>query len=176
MNFLKSNGPYFLLILLGLWVFIFTLFDIVYDKGWQFFLIAAYFILIVLIIVLAITKRMKKAKPALTIEEFEKMLKGGLFHFKCPTCEGIFAIKKSKSNDEQPVKMTCPDCGAIGIIPKHPKSVEEEIPEKKSLKANFRCAVCGEGITVWAEGAELFDDTCVFSCPFCGCDEKLEKL
>jgi predicted RNA-binding Zn-ribbon protein involved in translation (DUF1610 family) len=176
MKWIKTSGPYILLVILGLWIFVFTIYDIVFDKGWQLILIAAYIVIIVLIILITLIRVMKKPKPLGTVEEFEKSLKGGLFHFKCLTCEGIFAVKKSKSNDETPVKMTCPDCGAVGIIPPHPKSCEEEIPEKKSLKANFKCATCGEGITVWAEGSELYHDTCVFSCPFCGKDEKLDRF
>ncbi|GAH17075.1 unnamed protein product, partial [marine sediment metagenome] len=35
--------------------------------------------------------------------------------------------------------MTCPDCGAIGVISPNPAQIEEEIPEKKSIKANFKC-------------------------------------
>ena len=64
--------------------------------------------------------------------------------------------------------MTCPDCGAIGVIPPNPIFVEEEIPEKKSLKVNFRCGVCGEGVTIWAEGTDLYKETQVYTCPFCG--------
>jgi DNA-directed RNA polymerase subunit RPC12/RpoP len=176
MSWIKTNGPYFLLILLGIWVLIFTIYDILLDKGWQWILIGAYIVLIFLLIIVTIIRTMKRPKPMGTVEEFEKTLKGGLFHFKCPTCEGIFALKKSKSNDEKPVKMTCPDCGSIGIIPPHPKSIEGEIPEKKSIKANFKCITCGEGITVWAEGSDLYPNTCVFACPFCGKDEMLNRF
>jgi len=102
------------------------------------------------------------------IKEFEKSLKGPLFHFKCPKCKGFFAIKKSKSDNKKTIKMTCPDCGIIGVIPPNPSIVEEEVPEKKSINANFRCNICGEGLTIWAEGTEILDDIKVFTCPFCG--------
>ncbi len=36
---------------------------------------------------------------------------------------------------------------------------EEEIPEIKSIKANFICNICGEGITIWAEGTEMINNT-----------------
>ena len=137
---------------------------------------ALYMIFGLFLITLVIQKKIKKPKTLANLEEFEKSLRGGLFHFKCPTCKGIFALKKSKSNDEKPIKMTCPDCGAIGIITPKPKSCEEEIPEKKSIKANFKCATCGEGITVWAEGSDLYNDLCVFSCPFCGKNERLKRF
>ena len=110
------------------------------------------------------------------ISEFEKSLKGGLYHFKCPTCTGIFAIKKSRKNNKKYIKMTCPDCGAIGIIPPVPAQSEETIPEKKSLKANFKCNVCGEGITVWAEGTDLYKGVQVYSCPYCGEKESMKKI
>ena len=176
MRWIETKGPYILFLTLVLWVFVFTIYDMFFDKDWQLMLIAAYIAIIILTILVIFIKKIKKPKTLATIEEFEKSLKGGLFHFKCPTCEGIFALKKSKSNDETPLKMTCPDCGAVGIIPPNPKSCEEEIPEKKSVKANFKCATCGEGITVWAEGSELYPNISVFSCPFCGKDEMLYRF
>jgi len=111
-----------------------------------------------------------------TIEEFEKSFKGGLFHFKCPTCNGIFAVKKSKSNNKKPVKMCCPDCGAIGLIPSNPVCIKDVIPEKKSMKANFRFIECGEGITVWAEGKDLYENITVYCCPFYGVERKLNRF
>jgi predicted RNA-binding Zn-ribbon protein involved in translation (DUF1610 family) len=111
------------------------------------------------------------------VEEFEKTLHGGLFHFKCPVCYGYFAVKKSKQNNNKLVRMNCPDCGTIGVIPPQSATVvEEEIPEKKSIGINFRCGSCGEGITVWAEGAELHSDLNVYSCPFCGTDQTMERV
>ena len=112
----------------------------------------------------------------LRIEEFEKRLEGGLYHFKCPTCKGIFAIKKSKGNNKKPTKMTCPDCGAIGVISSSPCQIEEVIPEKKSVKANFKCNICGEGITIWAEGTDLYKNVNVYSCPFCGEKKPLTRF
>jgi predicted RNA-binding Zn-ribbon protein involved in translation (DUF1610 family) len=111
-----------------------------------------------------------------TVGEFEKTLKGSLYHFKCPNCNGFFAVKKSKNDYKQPVKMTCPDCGEIGFIPFNPMFIEEEIPEKKSIKANFKCSICREGLTIWAEGTELYQDVHVYSCPFCGKEETMKRL
>ena len=164
------------ILIIGLVVLIFSLYDIMFDKGLMFAVIVAYVILIALTIVLIIPRFRKVDIVIKTVEEFEKKLKGGLFHFKCPTCEGIFAIKKSKRNDEKPIKMTCPDCGAIGIVPSNPVSIFEEIPEKKSIKANFKCVSCSEGITVWAEGTDLYQNINVFSCPFCGQQQTMDRV
>ena len=176
MRWIETKGPYILLGILFLWIFVFAIYNSYFDKGWQLILIGTFLITVILTILVIVIKTTKKPKTQANVKEFEKTLKGGLFHFKCPTCKGIFALKKSKSNDEKPVKMTCPDCGIIGIIPPKPKSCEEQIPEKKSVKANFKCASCGEVITVWAEGSELYPDTCVFSCPFCGNDKMLYRF
>ena len=164
------------ILIIGLVVVIFSLYDIMFDKGLMFAVIVAYVILIALTIVLIIPRFRKVDIVIKTVEEFEKKLKGGLFHFKCPTCEGIFAIKKSKRNDEKPIKMTCPDCGAIGIVPSNPVSIFKEIPEKKSIKANFKCESCREGITVWAEGTDLYQNINVFSCPFCGQQQTMDRV
>ena len=176
MTYIRTNGPLILMGLLYLWVFLFTLFDISFDKGWKTYLIISYGILILLNLFL-IYIRIKDTKRLYNnIEEFEKTLKGGLYHFKCPSCTGIFAIKRSKSNNKKSVKMTCPDCGTIGVIPSYPLCIEEEIPEKKSVNANFKCLTCGEAITVWAEGTDLQKDIQVFSCPFCGITKPLKKV
>ena len=46
------------------------------------------------------------------------------------------AIKKSKSNNKKTVKMTCPDCGVIGVISPNPAFIEEEIPEADIFYSN----------------------------------------
>ena len=176
MNWLYSKAPYNILVLIGFWALIFTIFDVVFDKDWQLILIVTYIVLIVLFFILMVFRANHSTKIYTSIEEFEKTLKGGLFHFKCPLCNGIFAIKKTRRNDKKPVRMTCPDCGEIGYIPIYPLCVEEEIPEKKSLKANFRCSKCGEGVTVWAEGTDLYEHTAILSCPFCGAKKPLQRF
>ncbi|MCK4364960.1 MAG: hypothetical protein KAW45_02810 [Thermoplasmatales archaeon] len=176
MSGMKSSGPFLILIIIGLCVVVFSIFDIIYDKGWMIISLVAFLVIIIITIILFFLKFREKQVAIISIEEFEKTLKGGLYHYKCPTCNGIFAIKKSKKNNKKTVKMTCPNCGAIGIIPPYPAEIEEEIPEKKSVKANFKCYICGEGITVWAEGADLYRETCIYSCPFCGENEPLKRI
>ena len=176
MSWIKEKGPFIVLTILGFWLVVFTVWDIVFEKGWMIFIFASYAVLIILFVVLMLLRFRKKEFTLDTVEEFEKTLKGGLFHFKCPACSGIFAVKKSKSNNKKSVRMTCPDCGAIGVIPPYPASIEEEIPEKKSVKANFKCINCGEGITVWAEGTDLYKNVCVYSCPFCGEDDTMKRI
>jgi len=173
MNLIKGSGLLVIITLLGLFVMIFSIYDITTDRGWMTIMLASYAVLIIITIFLVLLRYKKDEVSAITVDEFEKTLKGGLYHFKCQTCSGIFAIKKSKRNNKKYVRMTCPGCGAIGVISPNPTCVEEEIPEKKSIKANFKCNVCGEGITVWAEGADLYKDMCVYSCPFCGEDEAM---
>ena len=176
MSGMKSSGPFLILILIGLCVMVFSIFDIIYDKGWMIISLVAFLVLIIITIILIFLKFREKQVAVSSIEEFEKTLKGGLCHYKCPTCNGIFAIKKSKKNNKKTVKMTCPNCGAIGVIPPYPAEIEEEIPEKKSTNANFKCHFCGEGITVWAEGTDLYRQMYVYSCPFCGEKEPLKRI
>ncbi len=175
LDWFKKNMPLILIITLGFWIFVFTIYDIIFSKNWQVYLAESYIILFLLLIFVAILYHTKKSVSPLSIEEFEKTLKGGLFHFKCPECGGIFAIKKSRSNDKKRVRMNCPDCGAVGIIPVNPFCIEEKIPEKKSSKAVFRCKSCGEGITLWAEGSELYPHIEIYNCPFCGIQKPLSK-
>ena len=82
-----------------------------------------------------------------------------------------------KMSNKQIVKMNCPDCGIIGVIPAYSTTIlEEEIPEKKSIGINFRCLCCGEGITVWSEGAQLHENINVYTCPFCGVEQELKRI
>lgn len=175
MSFMK-NLLFNLIAILGFWVFFFALYDIFTDQGWMVVILAINIVLLVLIFTLIIYSYSKKPRGSYSIEEFEKRLKGGLYHFKCSRCGGIFAIKKSKKNNKKPVKMTCPDCGVIGIIPSEPSCIVEEIPEKKSVKASFECKRCGEGVTIWAEGTDLYSGVSVFSCPFCGEKKPLKRF
>jgi len=172
----KKNSLFILLAILGFWVFVFTIYDLLFDKDWEIYLIASYLMLFLLFFIFFFFMYYKKTVTEPSIDEFEKTLKGGLYHFKCPVCGGIFAIKKSRGNNKKRVKMNCPDCGAIGIIPENPVCIEQEIPEKKSIKKNFRCTNCGEGITVWAEGKELYKDVNVYTCPFCGIKKPLDRF
>jgi len=167
-----------LILILAFWILFFSIYDIVIGRGWMLAVLASYAILIILIITAILYFYSKKPAPIIpiSVEEFEKSLKGGLYHFKCPSCNGIFAIKKSKGNNNKPIKMTCPDCGMIGIVPPNPDVVEEDIPEKKSVKASFKCNVCGEGVTIWAEGTDLYRRVSVYTCPFCGEQKPLKKL
>jgi len=176
MRWMKGSGPFIILVIISFWLTIFGLFDIIFNKGWILYVFTSYALLIIIAIYLLFSGKKRKETLITPFEEFEKSLTGKLFHFKCQNCNGIFAIKKSKGDNKKNIKMTCPDCGSIGIIPTNPAFVEEEIPEKKSAKANFRCDLCGEGITIWAEGTDLFSNTQVFSCPFCGNTNTMNKF
>jgi len=176
MNWVKSKGPFVILIVLGFWILFFSLWDVVSDKGWINIILASYTLLLILAVVFIIIRSIKTFDVSESVEEFEKTLKGRLFHFRCPICDGFFAIKKSKHDNKKIMKMNCPDCGTLGVIPPHSTMIiEEEIPEKKSIGVNFRCLSCGEGITVWAEGAELHPNLNVYTCPYCGTEQTMEQ-
>ena len=176
MSWIRSSAPFGLLIILGVWVLFFSVWGIIFEKDWMIHILGAYGILLILAIVFIIVRSRKSTQTIDSMEEFEKSLKGGLYHFKCPHCNGIFALKKSRRNDRKPVRMTCPDCGEIATIPPNPMYIWDEIPEKKSMKANFRCNVCGEGLTVWAEGTTLYENMSVCSCPYCGEQKALNHI
>ena len=159
-----------LIMLLSLVLLGSTLIDIVSGGEFLFIILAIYAVLIVsTILLLFIFPAKKRANESEDIVEvFEKTLEGKLHHFKCPNCQGIFAIKKSSQNNKQPFTLTCPDCGSVGkISPSAPKMVES-IPEKKSEKIKFKCKQCGETVSLWAEGRELVAEVKVYSCPYCG--------
>jgi len=177
-DFLKKSWILIIFIILGLCVLIFSFCDIVFGMGLIIVAIPAYAVLILLMLILIFRRKQARIVPVDldVVEEFEKTLEGGLYHFKCPTCKGFFAVKKSRGDNKKYVKMTCPDCGAVGVIPPKPVSIEDFIPEKKSIKANFKCEICNEGLTIWAEGTDLYKKLHIFSCPYCGEVETMRKI
>jgi len=107
---------------------------------------------------------------------FEKTLHGGLYHFQCSRCKGMFALKESRKNDIQELTLTCPDCGAVGRISSHPPTIVDRIPSEKSPRVSFICTKCGERLNVWAEGKPLSDHISIFSCPYCGTKKPMKQL
>ncbi len=171
----RRTIPFIAIIFFAFLVFLFSLWDILYHEQWLERIIALYGILILLTILFLISREKKKPIVQKPVENFEQSLEGKLQHFKCPSCGGIFAIKKSKQNNKQPFTLTCPDCGMTGSIPSKPSQIQEEIPEKKSVHKNFQCQNCGEWIMVWSEGADIIGDKNihVYSCPYCGATQDL---
>lgn len=165
---------YFLMILSFL-ILLVSFLDVIFDNGWIIYIFGAYAFLLFLILIL-IFLISKRPTAEETVESFGKTLKGKLYHFKCPNCQGIFAIKKSKHDNKKPFSMNCPDCGEVAIISPTPRIIEEEIPEKKSVNVNFKCSNCGEGLTIWAEGTELYSNVNIHSCPYCGLKASMDLI
>lgn len=175
-TWVRSQAPFILLVLLGFFTLFFSVWGVIFNKDWIIPVAALYIIWIFLALILIFSIPTKPIVGEDTIEEFEKTLKGRLYHFKCPNCNGIFAIKKSKHNNKKPFKMTCPDCGEVAVVSPTPRCIEEEIPEKKSVNVNFKCTNCGEAVTIWAEGAELYPYVRVYSCPYCGMEKTMNRI
>lgn len=176
MKLVKDFNLYFLIILIAFWIMVFSLWDIIFDKGWSAIILGAYALIIIFTLILTILELKEPVVQDDPIQDFEKKIKGGLYHFKCQNCNGIFAIKRSRKNDKKPIKMNCPDCGKVGIIPSVPSKIKAEIPEKKSPNINFECSICGEAITIWAEGAEMYPYTHIYNCPFCGEQKEMNRI
>ena len=133
MTSVKSILPWIAIILLTCVVLFFTLRDIIYEKQLLQLLdytfkrqmlqriIILYGILAIFTIVLIFSRLTKKFEAvSRSGRKFERSLKSKLHHFKCPNCNGIFTIKKSKDTDNRSVIITCPRCMAIGRIPPKP--------------------------------------------------------
>ena len=172
MTAVQSKLSFFVIGLVACAVFLLSLWSIVYEFGWLQSVLALYGILIIIVIVLVFLSLKKKPAEHI-VKEFEKTLEGKLHHFKCPSCSGIFAIKKSKRDNKKPFTLTCPDCGNVGTISPTPRVVSEEIPGEKSGKTRFTCKNCGEFISIWAEGTDLFHDMQIYSCPYCGNNQSM---
>lgn len=157
-----------LIILGAILILLTTILDILLELQWLQSVIGIYGILLLLVIVLLFIILTQSKKPVDPISNFKKKLEGKLCHYQCPHCNGIFAIKKSKLNNNLTYSMTCPECGLLGSISPNPKKVFFQIPKTKSKSIHFRCGTCGESVTIWAEGSSVLKKVNIFSCPYCG--------
>jgi predicted RNA-binding Zn-ribbon protein involved in translation (DUF1610 family) len=173
MKLLQSRIPFILLLLLSCAVFVLALYDIYYDKNWLQTILALYGILIILTIVFLF---IEKKKPVTNVQDTAKTFGGELHHFKCPTCQGIFAVKKSTQKNTQPFTLTCPNCGTVGTIAPKSKLIVEKIPEEKSPSMHFQCTNCGERVKIWAEGTDNMENVKIFTCPSCKTKGSLKPL
>jgi len=165
------------IIILSIIVLFSSIYDIFYDKEWLQIILAIYAVLLIFTILLLFLKQAPKTTETQgVVEEFEKTLEGKLHHFKCPNCEGIFAMKKSKANNKNPFSLTCPDCGTVGRITSSPDMIIEEIPDQKSENIKFKCKSCGEWISLWAEGSKLIQNVQIYSCPYCGKQHSMKNI
>ncbi|UCF12834.1 MAG: hypothetical protein JSW06_00905 [Thermoplasmatales archaeon] len=177
MTVAHSKLPFVAIVLLACAVLFLSIWSIVYEDQWLQSILALYGVLIILLVVLVSLSSKKKPKEFNNAaKEFKKTLGGKLYHFKCPSCNGIFAIKKSKRDNKKPFKLTCPDCGNVGSIPTSPKLVVEKIPKQKSVKKRFECKNCGEFVSIWAEGTNLFHAVKIHSCPYCGKKQSMDII
>lgn len=177
MNWFKTKFPFFLILSAGFIVLFLLIYNIFYNWDLTNFFLSLIIVLILVALFLLFLRNILVLGFEKSVEEFAKTLHGGLYHYKCPNCSGVFAIKKSKGNNNKGMKIKCPHCGLIGVIPSKSTTVsEEEIPEKKSIATNFKCLNCGEGLTLWAEGGSLYHDVDVYSCPYCGEERTVKKI
>ncbi len=179
MNLLYSRIPFVLLLILGFITFIASLVDILLsDIEFLQATLAVYGIIVFLGIALVIYQQMKQSSEPYknSVTQFEKSLKGRLHHYKCPNCSGVFAIKKSKRNNKKEMKLTCPDCGAVGVIPPEPDIIRDIIPAKKSSSIRLKCDNCKEWVTIWAEGQDIHNHITIFTCPYCEAQKPLYRF
>lgn len=142
------------------------------------FLIASWlypWIIIVVSIVLILFGYQLSRRKKEAIILFEKTLHGGLHHFQCPRCFGLFAVKESRKNNIHFLTLTCPICGSIGRITSHPPLHIDQIPPEKSPRVTFFCKGCKERINIWAEGSTLSEKIFIFSCPYCGSKRPMNR-
>lgn len=149
-------------------LFMVSLYDIIYLQRRFFYWFLASIIVVLCSIVLFLYMYRSSRKEMDPVVLFEKTLHGGLYHFKCSHCGGMFALKESRKNDIRNLTLTCPDCGAVGRISSHPPKIIDRIPSEKSPRVSFVCTKCGERLNIWAEGKPLSDHISIFSCPYCG--------
>jgi len=154
--------------------FIISLYDIILlQERFRYWLFSSFFLFMITLLLFfyIFLISTKQLDPVVL---FEKTLHGGLYHFKCSYCHGIFALKESKKNDLRNLTLTCPDCGAVGRISSHPPKIIDSIPTEKSQRMCFICTRCGEQLNLWSEGKPLFENINIFSCPYCGINKPMK--
>ncbi len=149
-------------------LFIISVYDILsLQERFRYWLFASIALVVMsLLIFLNMNRSSRKQMDPVVL--FKKTLQGGLYHYQCSCCNGIFALKESRKNDSRDLTLNCPGCGAVGRISSQSPKMIERIPTEKSPRVSFICTICGERLNIWAEGKPLIDNISIFSCPYCG--------
>ena len=179
MTFIKRKITIIAIIILICVLLFFTLWDIIYEQQLIQLLdfifereilqriLILYIIFTIFLIVLILLQTSKKFEDVLQSRRiFEKLLQDKLYYFKCPKCNEVFTINKSRENDNKPFIITCPSCGMIGKIPS----------ESKSRGNKFICKNCGEQIVIWAEKTNSPQNIEVLTCPYCGEKQSMKNI
>lgn len=179
MTYVNRKVTIIVMIVLICILLFFTLWDIIYEKQLLQLLdfifereilqriLILYIIFIILLIFLIFLQKSKKFEAVLQSRRiFEKLLEDKLLYFKCPKCNEVFTIKKSRENENKPFIITCPSCGVIGRIPS----------ESKSIGNKFTCKNCGEQVLIWAENTKSPHKVEVFTCPYCGEKQSMKNI
>lgn len=130
MTSVKRIMPIIAIIILAFVLLIFTVRDLLYEKELldliDFILervmlqriLILYVILVIFAIVLIYTRATKKSEiVSLYGRIFEEPLGKKTRNFKCPNCNVIFSIKKSKVDKNKKLTITCPSCKTVGYTP-----------------------------------------------------------
>jgi len=130
MTSVKRTMPIIAIIILACILLIFTVRDLLYEKELldliDFILkkdmlqriLIMYIILIIFAIVLIYLHATKKSEiVSLYGSIFEEPLGRKMRHFKCPNCNVVFTIKKSKIDKNKKSTITCPSCKTVGYTP-----------------------------------------------------------
>jgi hypothetical protein len=126
MKISHKTFPFIVIIFVAFIVLLLSIWDIISNEQLLERIIALYGILIILTLLFLSSKETKKPVVIKNVDEFEKSYKGKLHHFKCSSCGGIFAIKKSKYDNKKSFIVTCPDCSTMGTISlKAPEIIEK---------------------------------------------------
>ncbi len=157
-------------------LFVLSLWDLFFNIGLKHITLFFYAVLFITVLFLFTLMMSSKKTRKDIVRVFEKTLQGRLYHFKCPHCLGVFAIKESMNHDHKPLLLTCPDCGHLGLILPDHKVAKQKIPKKKSGNVLLRCPSCGESLKIWAEGTRLYPYVQVFCCPYCGAKKPLKRI
>ncbi len=163
------------LLIFSFLVFLLSIFDILMNVNVPSLIFILYMILFGAAFIIFLLSSNRFTFKENYIKTFTKTLYGGLYHFQCPSCKGIFAIKESMYNTKGETIITCPDCGHLGKISSSPPKTIGLIPEKKSKNVLFKCLYCGESLKIWAEGTDIYPKLKVFSCPYCGREKRLKE-
>jgi DNA-directed RNA polymerase subunit RPC12/RpoP len=153
-----------------------AIWDFLNDQQFIIPILIIYLTLLFFSIVILYIQIKKRPRANKAVKLFEQSLKGSLHHFKCPNCDSIFAIKKSKINNKKPFILYCPTCNTQGLITPKPIVIKEKIPQEKSPRTKYQCAICGERITMWSEGSMLQPTPQILSCPYCESNKPLNQL
>lgn len=161
-NIRRRRIAYVVALVLGILVFLATVWDMVFNAAeFKWYLLPA-FALIVLWEVILLFSRQRHLQEVAELEAMHRT------YLECDACRSVFQFGALRLKDRRKVAFSCPVCNEDSLLPPPDASpVERVLPEANVQELTYACRNCNEQMVVGTFGSRP-KDTSFEACPRCG--------